>query len=267
MTTRVTWLAALLVVPSLLFAQREAPSQRWRFTDQRDGLCVWFLADAATLAEGMPRGVAPRAASGVTELPASLTRVLADEPRFAAWTPGVVCAERFGSVQLGDDVVGRARDDGPGHVLTMVALATEGGAGWTVLELGTDVTPLQRRGAEVALRVADRKIKATPGGENEDPTWEIGLDGAKLVWTGHPTGEARVASTRSMSFGYTGNRNTSWSGTLSATGGSERAQVGALRVDGKGWLAKALKASPIRAVGAVATGGTLEVTLSRQSGR
>ena len=152
-------------------------------------------------------------------------------------------------------------------VLTMVAVATEGELPWTVLELGTDVTALQRRGGEVALRVAARQLKVMGGSDGEDPTWEVALDGAKLVWMGHPTGEPRVASTRTMLFGYAGNRNSDWSGVFRLAGGSERALVGALRVDGKGWLAKALKASPIRAVGAVATGGTLEVTLARQSGR
>lgn len=267
MTPRLLSLSLLLLAPLAASAQREAPSQRWQFEDQRDGLCVWFLAEAAELAAGVPKDVALRPASSTADLPASLARVIADEPRFASWTPAVVCAERFAAARLDDEVVGRQKADGPGHLLTVVAVATEGDHPWAVLELGTDVTALQRRGGDVALRVAGRSLKVAGGSDGEDPTWEIALDGAKLVWVGHPTGEARVRSTRSMSFGYAGNRNSRWSGVLQAAGGSERAQVGALRVDGKGWLAKALKTSPIRAVAAVATGGTAEITLQRQRGR
>jgi hypothetical protein len=267
MTPRHLSLALLLLVPMMASAQREAPSQRWQFEDQRDGLCVWFLAEASELAPGVPKEVTLRAATAVPGLPASLARVIADEPRFATWTPGMVCVERYATARLDDELVGRPKAAGQGHLLTVVAVATEGEQPWTALELGTDVTALQRRGGEVALRVADRGLKVSGGADGEDPTWEVALDGAKLVWVGHPTGESRVASTRSVSFGYAGNRNSRWSGVLQSSGGSERAQVGALRIDGKGWLAKALKASPIRAVAAVATGGSTEITLQRQRGR
>jgi hypothetical protein len=266
-TMRTMAITILLLAPGVGSAQREAPTQRWQFEDQRDGLCVWFLAEAFDLAPGVPKGITLRAASSVNDLPASLRRVLADEPRVAGWTPAVVCAERYGTARLGDEVVGRAKPAGQGHLLTFVAVATEGEQPWAVLELGTDVTALQRRGGDMALRVADRELKVSGGADGEDPTWELGLDGAKLIWVGHPTGEPRVVSTRSMSFGYAGNRNSQWSGVLQGAGGSERAQVGALRVDGKGWLAKALKASPIRAVAPTAVGGTAEITLERQRGR
>lgn len=264
---RLLSLTILLLTPTMMVAQREAPSQRWQFDDQRDGLCVWFLAEAGELAPGLPKGVTLKGASAVTDLPASLARVIADEPRFAAWTPAVVCAERFGAARLGDEVVGRPKAAGQGHLLTYVAAATEGEQPWALLDLGTDVTALQRRGGEVALRVGDRSLKVAGGADGEDPTWELALDGAKLVWVGHPTGEPRVASTRTMSFGYAGNRNSWWTGVVRVSGGTERAQVGALRVDGKGWLAKALKASPIRAVAPVQAGGGADIVLERQRGR
>lgn len=258
-------LVTLLLGPVVMSAQREAPSQRWQFEDQQDGLCVWFLAETGTLAPGLPKEATTAGAASVVGLPASLARVIADEPRFGTWTPAVVCAERFGSARLGDELVGRPR--GPGYLLTVVAVATQGDRPWTLVELGTDVPALQRRGGELALRVASRALKVAKGGEGEDPTWELTLEGARLVWVGHATGESRVASTRTMSFGYAGTRNTWWAGVLEGAGGSERDQVGALRVDGKGWLAKALKASPIRAVAPLTAGGRTEVRLERQRGR
>ena len=73
-----------------------------------------------------------------------------------------------------------------------------------------------------------------------------------------------------MSFGYAGARSTSWQGSLETTPAETHLMIGSLRIEGKSLLSKALKSSPIRAVGPIETGGTarflFQLVPSRSSG-
>lgn len=263
---RRAWLGllALLATPAALAAQ--ADEQLWRFVDAQGGFCVWYLADPAVAHEVVPAGTPLRPASATAALPEVLLRLVQDEPRFAEWVPGVVCLGLFTTAAADGEPVGSMRPGRP-LVLTLHALAAASpygqDAGWQLASVGLRAGSLDRVAERGWIAVGEPDYRVRAGLEGEDDQWELSFDGIKLNWTGHPTGEPRVASTRLMSFGYAGNRNSTWLVELRSAPATEQNQLGALRVEGRNPLATLLKSSPIRTVGPLASGGELTMTFRR----
>lgn len=244
----------------------QADEQLWRWVDAQGGFCVWYLADP-TVAPGLvPVGTPLRPASATASLPEVLLRIVQDEPRFAEWIPAVLCVGRFVAVAADGTPAGTMRD-GPPMLLTLSALAAASpygqDAGWQLSTIGLDAGSLDRVAERSWIANREPSLRVREGIEGEDTEWELALDGTKLIWSGHPAGATRVGTTRSMSFGYAGNRNSRWLVALRMAPTEEQNQVGALRVEGKNALAMALKASPIRAVGPLSRGGELTMTFRR----
>ena len=263
-------LAAVALLARPLAAQDNPPF--WRWVDARDGFCIWYLADPAEAPGLLPAGVTPRPATEIAELPGILRRIVQDEPRFAAWVPGLVCVGRFAVVAANGEPVANIEQEGHPVLYVLSALAARGGGGgddleWQLLELGLDAGPLDRIGNDLEISSEDRSLPVRQGVEGEDDQWSLRLEGAELIWSGHRTGESRVGSTRMMSFGYVGRRNSVWRIDLQTSPGTEQEQVGSLRVEGRGGLARALKSSPIRAVAALQAGGEATMTFRRGSSR
>jgi hypothetical protein len=195
-----------------------------------------------------------------------LLRIVQDEPRFAEWIPAMLCVGRFVAVAADGVPAGTMRDDQP-MLLTLSALAAASpygqDAGWQLTSIGLHAGSLDRVAERAWIANEEPRLRVRDGLEGEDNEWELSLDGAKLIWSGHPTGTSRVGTTRSMSFGYAGNRNSSWLVALRMAPTEEQGQVGALRVEGKHLLAQALKSSPIRAVGPLSRGGELTLSFRR----
>ena len=247
-------------------AAAQADEQLWRWVDAQGGFCVWYLADPA-LASGMvPAGTPLRPASATAALPDVLLRIVQDEPRFAEWIPAVLCVGRFAAVASDGTPAGTMRDGQP-LLLTLSALAAASpygqDAGWQLATIGLRAGSLDRVAERAWIANREPDLRVRDGLEGEDDEWELSLDGTTLIWSGHPTGTARVGTTRSMSFGYAGNRNSTWVVALRMAPAEEQTQVGALRVEGKNALAQVLKASPIRAVGPLSRGGELTMTFLR----
>lgn len=240
----------------------------WRWVDARDGFCIWYLADPAEAPGLLPPGVAPRPSAQTTQLPDILRRIVQDEPRFAAWIPGLVCVGRFAVVAANGEPVASMEREGRPVLYVLSALAAEGGGGgddleWQLLELGLDAGPLERIANGLDLGPASRSLPVRQGVEGEDDQWALRLDGAELIWSGHRAGGSRVGSTQMMSFGYVGRRNSVWRIDVQTAPAGEQDQVGSLRVEGRGELARALKSSPIRAVAALQAGGEATMTFRR----
>jgi hypothetical protein len=136
-------------------------------------------------------------------------------------------------------------------------------AGWYLASVGVRAGSLDRVAERGWIAVREPEYRVRSGIEGEEDQWELELDGLRLAWSGHPTGEVRVGSTRTMSFGYAGNRNSTWLVELRSAPEGERSQVGSLRVEGRNPLANALKSSPIRAMGPLFSGGELTLTFRR----
>lgn len=250
--------------------QGQEKEMRLTLTDARGGYCISYLIDPAIAAELAPTGstLAPAGkGSGVSPF---LARVIQDEPQFAAWIPAAICIGHYGSAAIDGRDVAKARSNKSISVVTSwVAVANPLGVdGATAVLLSIDanesrvVRPLQ----EFGLKAEEREPTILPA-EADDTLLELKLEKTKISWVGHPTGDPRVGSTQSMSFGYAGARNSIWRVISTVTPAETRLMVGALRVEGKDILAKALKSSPIRAVGPQEMGGTAELTFHRLPGR
>lgn len=244
----------------------QADQQLWRFVDGQGGFCLWYLGDPELAGAVAPPATVLRTAERTEGLPEILTRIIQDEPRFAEWIPGVVCVGRFAAAAA-DGVPTARMEDGPPVLVTLSAVAAERPlgqeAGWLLTEIGLDAGRLDRTAAEAWIRTDDREMRLRQGLEGEDDQWELRLDGLRLYWQGHPGGEFRVGSTRSMSFGYAGNRNSVWSVEVRTAPERTTPQFGSLRVEGKSPLAQLLKSSPIRSMGALEFGGEMTFSFAR----
>lgn len=259
---------AAIGTPTVAVRAQTAPATTWVLDDARGGFCIWYLVEPEQAAAMVGKAGTPRPATAVTDLPSLLQRIIQDEPRFAPWTPAVLCLGRYASVQSDGEVLDRGREDRPVLVSWQALAATDPhgirGPGWLLEAVGGDAPRLERVAGQAGLLFRDRSLRnnRVKGSEGEDD-WEIRVDGVKLFWTGHQAGDVRVGSTRMMSFGYAGGRTTTWMVELEQAPGSERPLVGTLRVEGKSDLAKALKASPVRAVSAAELGGRTTLTFRR----
>lgn len=266
-------LAILLAVglAAPLAAQDDGES-KWTLSDARGGFCIWYLADPAQVGELVPKGVTVRAAgTGTAGLPPSLARVIQDEPQFASWVPGTICIGFYGEASVDGKRTVTAKDGETILVMThsIAATAPRGvtGADHFLVELGTDRASLARAAEMAGIRTFDREVEVNKVPDSDDDEIIIKLGKTRIHWQGHPAGESRVEWTRSMSFGYAGQRLSTWMVTFEAAPQQVRSMVGALRVEGKDDLGKVLKASPIRAVGPIERGGSASITFSRAGGR
>lgn len=263
-------LVPLLAATPLVAQQRAADESRWQFGDAKGGFCVWYLADSAVAAEMVPKETALRRAGDGTGLPAALARVVRDEPQFAAWIPASICIGFYGSLRVGEEAVVEAKPDRRLMMTTVAFAATSprglmGGSQYLV-EVATDQGAVVRAGEGAGVRLERREAKVLKDRNGGDDVLTIALDGAVLIWQGHPTGQPRVESTQEMSFGHAGMRTVNWLLTVKGAPAQVQGMIGALRIEGKGDLAKALRSSPIRSVGAMELGGTSE-WLWRREGR
>ncbi|MEO5824927.1 MAG: hypothetical protein ABIR59_03495 [Gemmatimonadales bacterium] len=250
-------LAVLAVTP--LAAQNRAETE-WILRDARGGFCIWYLADPEMVRDLLPKDVSTQAASAVgSALPPALARVVQDEPRFASWVPGAICVGMYASASVDGKEVVAAKDGDRVTVITHSVAAVDPrgirGAGHYLIELGTDRGGLARAGEVAGIRTHDRSVDIKKVPDSDDDEIELKLDKAKIIWQGHPTGIARVDSTRSMSFGYAGLRLSSWEIQVEAAPMEVQGVIGALRIEGKDDLSRVLRASPIRFMGPIERGG------------
>lgn len=265
-------LAVLLAVVAAAPLAAQTDESTWTFSDARGGFCIWYLADPAQVGDLAPKGVTLRVAgTDASELPPSLSRVIQDEPQFASWIPGTICIGFYGSAAVDGRETVTAKDGETILVMTHSLAATSPrgvpGADHFLIELGTDRGSLARAAERAGVRTSDRSVDVSKVPDTDDEEVVIKLGKTRIHWQGRPTGDARVEWTRSMSFGYAGQRLSTWRVTFDAAPQQVFAMVGALRVEGKDDLGKVLRASPIRAVGPIERGGSATLTFTRAGGR
>lgn len=254
----------LTVLGSTPLVAQDDGGSRWTFTDARGGFCVWYLAEPELARELVPKETVLRPAGEGAGLPASVARVIQDEPRFGSWVPGAICVNLYGQVAADGKALVTAKPDEPILVMTHSLAATSprgvSGADHYLVELGTDRGSLAREAELLGARSFDRSLTIRKDPEGGDDEIELKVGKTKIFWQGHQTGESRVGTTRSMSFGYAGLRTTNWHLSFESTPTETFLLVGALRVEGKDDLGKALRSSPIRAVGPLERGGQATLT-------
>lgn len=260
--SRLVTVALLAVVPHDLRAQQSGPAPEavWSLDTLRSGFCINFLVDPATAARRTFSGVIPVPAASTDSLHPALRRVVQSSPEFASWIPEQFCILQFSSVRIGSRVLrdskhGRPQVVGtwamsalPGAPRSVVLLTTNSRLSSSVKYLGVDVD---------VIKAAFGKVP-----ESTDDRYEIRYSGTTLTWDGHATGDSTAAPPmdRRWNAAARNGRVLRVQERLDAAGA--RMLVGALRVEGKGELARALIGSPIRYVGPLVWGGSGSITFS-----
>jgi hypothetical protein len=96
--------------------------------------------------------------------------------------------------------------------------------------------------------------------EGGDPAVTIAASGVVISWSGHAGADSSVGKTRSVSFGYGGPKSANVMVQFESAPATSRFLSGNLQIEGRNNLAKALLASPARAIGPEDNGGVTTIT-------
>jgi hypothetical protein len=262
-------LIAMAVVPAV---GAQAPSDtHWSFEGNEGRYCISYLIDPTLVSKLLPSDAKPAPAGTGAGLHPFLARTVQDEPRFAQWIPAAICIGTYDQVTADGKVLAQGKKDHPIVVVTnAIAVQSPRGipeATYLLLDVMTDQRSLQRAGDNVGLDIAGITVTSRIRVEGDDPDVAMEVDGATFHWSGHATGESSVGTTHSMSFGYAARRSNSLLIQEEWTPETSRLMVGALQISGRNTFAKALGASPVRAVGPEEVGGTMAWTFHNQTNR
>jgi hypothetical protein len=205
-----------------------------------------------------------------TKLNPALRSVIKSQPEFASWAPSSLCLYYLDAVELG----GKRVADRKGRKAQMIGvwtLATVEQQGWgrrdLVLDMFTGRGPLRRAAELDRVRLNESRSSVLDLSDTTSDEYSVKIDKTTLVWLGRPANDStRVAQPLQESWSVPSLRQGVWNVGLTLTPAWSRSLVGSLRVEGKGDLGKALKASPIRFVGPFYRGGGGELRFLR-SGR
>jgi hypothetical protein len=269
--TRVTFVLALCWSAAANLRAQSAPKSDadliWKLEETSSGFCLQFLIDPTKAGEDLPDKAILVPATQAGELHPAISRLITDEPQYAHWVPSVVCSYYFGAVT----VDGRRVEKGKKSVPAI--------AWWGVLArspndtvpvfalrfLGTNNFKLQKptQMAKVNIEDLDLAIDTVP--ETGDDRYTLKYGKTLVIFDGHAAPDTTLKSgTVSQTWWAEGDASTVWRVLADLHPSATHGLVGALRVQGKGDLADLLKASPIRLVGPIHSGGDGEVSFFRR---
>lgn len=239
----------------------------WNLQGLRAGYCVRFLVAPAMAADEVQNGFLALRADQDSTLHSALRHVIQAQPEFARWIPSSLCFYYTDAVQVG----GRRIAEKNPRIAQMVGIwslgTVEQGSGTRrdiVLDMYASRERL-RNAAEadlVRLHEAEAGYRAPTDSSGTEYRQKIGK--TQLIWSGRTAGDsARVETPIVETWQVPGMRGVSWGARLSLTPAWGRGLAGSLRVEGKGDLAQALKASPIRFVGPFYHGGGGQLRFTR----
>jgi hypothetical protein len=260
-----TWCGASSLVAQAVPQVKDA--QVWGLQGLRAGYCVRFLIEPRAAARELRDGFLLVRADEDPTLHPALRQVIKGQPEFAFWTPSSLCFYHLDAVQLGNRKVVE-KDPRNSQMLGFWYLATteKGGARRDlVLDLYASRGALIRaaEASRVRLQAAHSVVSAVAADSVPD-VYSVQVGRALLVWSGRAVGDStKVERPLQESWQVKGLRAGVWAADLKLTPGWSRPLVGSLRVEGKGDLTKALKASPIRFVGPFYHGGGGELRFFR----
>ena len=259
--------AALVVVTATLSAQSAEPNDTtWRLGGLRTAYCVQFLmAPGSDALKELPPGYEPVSASHAADLHVSLRSVVEGQPEFAAWSPARLCLVAVDTVQTAEFTLTdrkRRRVQLFGS-WTVLATAPGGPAGDVALKLFTSSDRLIGSARKAGHLVRDARValglvpsEDENGVPSSDKRFQVKVGKALITWDGPPARESAAAREPwRLNWAANGDRRRVVSGELVLSPVSLRPMVGALKVEGKDALAKALKASPTRFAGPAYQGG------------
>ena len=247
--------------PPPLVAQSDAElkeSRTWSLQGLRAAYCVRFLVEPEAAAKELRDGYRPLAAERDQGLHPALRRIVDAQPEFASWTPSNICFYFMDAVQVGRRrLMERDRRYQMIGVWTLSAVEQEGGARRDqAVDLYASRSSLLRAAQTAQVRIHEVHSVVSDKPDSTADIYSIKVGKTLLVWNGRHTGDStRVGDTIQETWGVSGLRPSVRVASLQLKPAWSWPMVGSLRVEGKGDLAKALKASPIRFVGPLYRGG------------
>jgi hypothetical protein len=240
----------------------------WDLQGLRAGYCVRFLLNPSQAPKFPKNDFLLLRADQDPSLHPALRQVIATQPEFRSWAPSRLCFYYLDAIQIGDHREADKKHRKP-QLLAMWSLATVavvtkaqrdfivdlygGRGGMGRAAEGTGV-PMEEVRADVAAAV-----------DTVPDAYSVKIGKTLLVWNGRPARDStRVTQPLVESWSMVGLRNLGiWQAELELGPQWSQPLVGSLRVEGKGDLAKALKASPIRFVGPLYRGGGAKLRFRR----
>jgi hypothetical protein len=236
------------------------PALTWGLDTLRSGFCIHFLVDPAASPGRLFRGVARRPASATPLLHPAIRRTIEASPELAAWVPQRFCVLQFSAIRVGDRELRDLKHGRPQVIATWSTSAEPDASGSVVLLVNSSrlANSLKSIGMHVdGIRCAFGKA---PG--SSDDRYQIRYDRTTLVWDGRTTGDSTAAPAMMPGWVARGRGGRLLSVEPQRDPAGARLMVGALRIVGKGELARALAASPIRYVGPIIWGGSGRMTFA-----
>lgn len=263
---------ALLLAPASARAQGEQDVQQWTLRGLHAGMCISFLMDSSAAERQMSRDFHPRPASEMTGLNPAVERT-AGEGEYGKWIPSDFCLFYGDSLQMGGDIITHdpIRDNRDRELLAvwLVAAAPNEGQGspdqYFTPVLLTSNWRVSQRAQSVLIRADHTDAEAGKSPDStEDDRYRVKVGKTTLIWDGHLAESAQAAEDRQQIWVTRGFRGSRTNALVDLRPDSAQAVAGLLRIQGKGDLADALRASPIRMVGPFVWGGTLELRFVRR---
>jgi hypothetical protein len=240
--------------------------QTWSLEGLRAGYCVHFLVDPRREFSQLDKGFTPIPATRYQDLHPALGQIIQAQPEFASWTPSRLCFYYLSAVRAGNRRISDKDARKPQMIAVWTLGATQQRSGMPrnlVLGLYAGSDRLAHTAGATRIRVREVKSGFSKDPETGTDRHSVKIGKTLLVWNGRAAGDStRVADPITEPWSGEGARNLSWTADLTLSPTWSRDLVGSLRVEGKGDLADALRASPIRFVGPLYYGGGGELNLS-----
>ena len=236
------------------------PALTWALDTLRSGFCIHFLVDPAASPPGLFRGVGQRPASATPELHPALRRTIEGSPELAEWVPQRFCVLQFSAIRVGERELRDLKHGRPQVVATWSTSTEPETPGSVVLivnnaRLGNSLKSIGMHADRIRC-----EFGKVPG--SSDDRYQIRYDRTTLVWDGRTTGDSTAAPATIPGWVARGRGGRLLAVHQQLEPVGARLMVGALRIEGKGELARALSASPIRYVGPIIWGGSGTMTFA-----
>jgi hypothetical protein len=222
--------------------------------------------DPGTAAKQLRAGSRLLRADQDQTLHSALRSVIDGQPEFASWAPASLCLYYSDAIRLGSRRLG-SKDPRKKQMLGVWAVAaTEQGGSRRdfVLELFGASGDLAHSAEQARVKLREAQSSRSKPAQRENDLYDVRVGKTRLIWNGRATGDStRVESPVRELWLTRGRSGTMWRVQTTLQPTWMRPLVGALTVEGKDDLAKALKASPTRFVGPLYFGGSAELRFSR----
>jgi hypothetical protein len=246
--------------------REERESQLWTLQGLRASYCVRFLIHPRMASEQLKSGYRLLRADQDSTLHSALRHTIQAQPEFSSWVPSRVCFYFTDAVQIGPRRL--VEKQNRYQMLAVWSLAaTDQRAGTRrdiAAELYASRQSLLRGGEASGVRLLEAHSVVDDRADTTTNVYSVKLERSLLVWHGRTSGDStRVAQPLQESWLAPGARGNTWMVRFSMTPVWSQPLVGSLTVEGKGDLAKSLKASPIRFVGPIYWRGDGELRFFR----